>query len=103
MSQTKTKVFTAHVPIPLAQKIDQMAERLDPLARAAFWAREVETDATDPEAGVGLSGDPQEHLDGGTLLDLGRRGAGLRDVERRHRDRLLRATTQGHPAGHEQS
>ena len=55
------------------------------------------------EAGVGLSGDPQEHLHGGALLDLGRRGAGLRDVERGHRDRLLRAPTQGHPAGHEQS
>jgi len=33
----------------------KMAERLDPLARAAFWAREVETDASDPEAGVALS------------------------------------------------
>jgi Flp pilus assembly protein TadD len=33
----------------------KMAERLDPLARAAFWAREVETDASDADAGVGLS------------------------------------------------
>lgn len=34
MSQTKTKVFTAHVPIPLAVKVDQMAERLD---RSRGW------------------------------------------------------------------
>jgi Flp pilus assembly protein TadD len=32
-----------------------MAERAAPLARAAFWAREVEIDPADVEAGVGLS------------------------------------------------
>ena len=32
-----------------------MAERLDPLARAAFWAREVELDARDVQAGVRLA------------------------------------------------
>lgn len=32
-----------------------MAERLDPLARAAFWAREADVDPMDAEAGVGLS------------------------------------------------
>ncbi len=31
------------------------AERLEPLARAAFWAREVDGDPTDAEAGVRLS------------------------------------------------
>lgn len=29
MPQAKTKVFTAHVPIQLAEKVDQIAERLD--------------------------------------------------------------------------
>jgi len=29
--------------------------RLDPLARAAFWARETDLDPTDAEAGIGLS------------------------------------------------
>ena len=29
--------------------------RLDPLARAAFWAREADRDPTDAEAGIGLS------------------------------------------------
>lgn len=32
-----------------------MASRLDPLARAAFWAREIEIDSRDAQAGVGLS------------------------------------------------
>ena len=32
-----------------------VAERLDPLARAAFWGREFETDPRDLEAGVALS------------------------------------------------
>lgn len=31
------------------------AARMDPLARAAFWGRELETDARDAEAAVGLS------------------------------------------------
>ncbi len=34
MSQTKTKVLTAHVPLPLAEKIDQMAARLE---RSRGW------------------------------------------------------------------
>lgn len=32
-----------------------MAERLDPLARAAFWARESDVDPQDVQAGLGLS------------------------------------------------
>lgn len=34
MSQSKTKVITAHIPIPLAEKVDQMATRLD---RSRGW------------------------------------------------------------------
>ena len=34
MPQTKTKVFTAHIPIPLAEKVDQIAKRLD---RSRGW------------------------------------------------------------------
>lgn len=33
----------------------RVAERLDPLARAAFWARESQIDPTDVEAGLSLS------------------------------------------------
>lgn len=34
MTQAATKVFTAHVPLPLADKIDQMATRLE---RSRGW------------------------------------------------------------------
>ena len=29
MAQTNTKVLTAHVPLPLVEKVDQMAIRLE--------------------------------------------------------------------------
>ncbi len=34
MPHTDTKVFTAHVPLPLADKVDQLAARLD---RSRGW------------------------------------------------------------------
>ncbi|GGA87387.1 CopG family transcriptional regulator [Brucella endophytica] len=34
MAQTTTKVLTAHIPLPLAEKVDQMAERLE---RSRGW------------------------------------------------------------------
>ncbi|WP_031433633.1 CopG family ribbon-helix-helix protein [Methylomarinum vadi] len=34
MAQSKNKVLTAHVPLPLAEKVDQMAERLE---RSRGW------------------------------------------------------------------
>lgn len=34
MAQAETKVLTAHVPLPLAEKIDQMAARLE---RSRGW------------------------------------------------------------------
>ena len=34
MAHTDTKVLTAHVPLPLAEKVDQMAARLD---RSRGW------------------------------------------------------------------
>lgn len=34
MAQTETRVITAHVPIPLAEKVDQMAARLE---RSRGW------------------------------------------------------------------
>lgn len=34
MPQTKTKVLTAHVPLPLAKKVDKIAARLD---RSRGW------------------------------------------------------------------
>ncbi len=34
MAQTGSKVVTAHIPLPLAERVDQMAERLD---RSRGW------------------------------------------------------------------
>ena len=34
MAQIETKVMTAHVPLPLAERVDQMAARLD---RSRGW------------------------------------------------------------------
>jgi predicted transcriptional regulator len=34
MAQTETKVLTAHIPLPLADKVDQMASRLE---RSRSW------------------------------------------------------------------
>jgi len=34
MAKIETRVFTAHVPVPLAEKVDQMAERLE---RSRGW------------------------------------------------------------------
>lgn len=34
MAQTGTKVITAHVPLPLAEKVDQIADRLE---RSRGW------------------------------------------------------------------
>jgi len=34
MSQTETRVLTAHVPLPLAEKVDMMASRLE---RSRGW------------------------------------------------------------------
>ncbi len=57
MAQTNTKVLTAHVPLPLADKVDQMAERLDrsrgwimKQALAAWIAQEEERDRLTLEA-----------------------------------------------------
>ena len=34
MTQAKTKVLTAHIPLPMAEKVDQMAARLE---RSRGW------------------------------------------------------------------
>lgn len=34
MAQTETKVLTAHIPLPLAEKVDQLATRLE---RSRGW------------------------------------------------------------------
>jgi len=57
MPQTPTKVLTAHVPLPLANKVDQMAARLErsrgwimKQALSAWIAQEEERDRLTQEA-----------------------------------------------------
>lgn len=57
MTQPSTKVLTAHVPLPLANKVDQMASRLDrsrgwimKQALSAWIAQEEERDRLTQEA-----------------------------------------------------
>jgi predicted transcriptional regulator len=57
MAQTATKVMTAHVPLPLANKVDQMAARLErsrgwimKQALSAWIAQEEERDRLTQEA-----------------------------------------------------
>lgn len=57
MAQTRTKVLTAHIPLPLAEKVDQMAERLErsrgwimKQALSAWIAHEEERDRLTQEA-----------------------------------------------------
>lgn len=56
-SATATPPATAQAerPLPASAEQREVARRLDPLARAAFWARETSLDASDPEAAIGLS------------------------------------------------
>ena len=57
MKQAATKVLTAHVPLPLAEKVDQMAARLErsrgwimKQALSAWIAQEEERDRLTQEA-----------------------------------------------------
>ena len=57
MAHTETKVLTAHVPLPLAEKVDQMAARLErsrgwvvKQALSAWVAQEEERSALTREA-----------------------------------------------------
>ena len=68
MAKTETRVFTAHVPVPLAEKVDQLAERLERsrgwILKQALWdwiARQEERDRLIREA--------LADVDGGRVLD----------------------------------
>lgn len=57
LTQAKTKVLTAHVPLPMADKVDQMAARLErsrgwimKQALSAWIAQEEERDRLTQEA-----------------------------------------------------
>ena len=68
MPQTKTKVFTAHVPIPLAEKVDQMAERLD---RSRGWVMKQALSAwvDQEEERSRLTREALADVDAGSVID----------------------------------
>ncbi|PHM53415.1 CopG family ribbon-helix-helix protein [Xenorhabdus sp. KK7.4] len=68
MKQIETRVLTAHVPLPLADKVDQVAERLErsrgwimKQALAAWIAQEEERDRLTLEA--------MSDVDAGNVID----------------------------------
>ncbi|MGE4343585.1 MAG: CopG family ribbon-helix-helix protein [Geoalkalibacter sp.] len=68
MPQAKTKVLTAHVPITLAEKIDQMAERLD---RSRGWVMKQALSAwvDQEEERSRLTREALADVDAGSVID----------------------------------
>lgn len=68
MAQAETKVFTAHVPLPLAEKIDQFAARLD---RSRGWiVKQALTAWVDQEEEHSrLTREGLADVDGGRVID----------------------------------
>lgn len=68
MPQAKTKVFTAHVPIPLAEKVDQMAARLD---RSRGWVMKQALSAwvDQEEEHSRLTREALADVDAGSVID----------------------------------
>lgn len=68
MPPAKTKVFTAHVPIPLAEKVDQMAARLD---RSRGWVMKQALSAwvDQEEERCRLTREAMADVDAGSVID----------------------------------
>ncbi|MDY6850268.1 MAG: ribbon-helix-helix domain-containing protein [Thermodesulfobacteriota bacterium] len=68
MPQAKTKVLTAHVPITLAEKVDQMAERLD---RSRGWVMKQALSAwvDQEEERSRLTREALADVDAGSVID----------------------------------
>ena len=68
MAHAETKVFTAHVPLPLAEKIDQLAARLD---RSRGWiVKQALTAWVDQEEEHSrLTRESLEDVDAGRVID----------------------------------
>jgi len=68
MAQTETKVLTAHVPLPLANKVDQMAARFD---RSRGWIMKQALSAwiDQEEERSRLTREALADVDSGRILD----------------------------------
>lgn len=68
MAHTETKVFTAHVPLPLAEKVDQLATRLE---RSRGWIVKQALSAwiDQEEERSRLTREALADVDGGRVID----------------------------------
>lgn len=68
MAQTETKVLTAHVPFPLAEKVDQIAARLE---RSRGWIMKQALSAwiDQEEERVRLTHEALTDVDAGRVID----------------------------------
>ena len=68
MAQTETKVLTAHIPLPLAEKVDQMAARLE---RSRGWIMKQALSAwiDQEEERNRLTREALADVDGGRVID----------------------------------
>jgi predicted transcriptional regulator len=68
MAQTETKVLTAHIPLPLANKVDQMAARFD---RSRGWIMKQALSAwiDQEEERSRLTREALADVDSGRILD----------------------------------
>lgn len=68
MAQTATKVLTAHVPLPLAEKVDQMAARLE---RSRGWIMKQALSAwiDQEEERSRLTREAMVDVDAGSVID----------------------------------
>lgn len=68
MAQTETKVLTAHVPLPLANKVDQMAARID-RSRAWIMKQALSAWIDQEEERSRLTHEALADVDSGRILD----------------------------------
>jgi predicted transcriptional regulator len=68
MAQTETKVLTAHVPLPLAEKVDRMAERLE-RSRGWIMKQALSTWLDQEEERERLTREALADVDAGCVID----------------------------------
>lgn len=68
MAQTETKVLTAHIPLPLAEKVDQMAARLD-RSRGWIMKQALSTWIDQEEERCRLTREALADVDAGHVID----------------------------------
>jgi predicted transcriptional regulator len=68
MAQTGTKVITTHVPLPLAEKVDQMATRLE-LLRGWIVKQALSAWIDQEEERNRLTREALADVDGGRIID----------------------------------